>query len=70
MAYQVNIYGFAIPIDCSLKVVPFGLCFVQVMPLLRISIWLLRRRDINLACSGLGLFLGDLGIFEAKLYTS
>ena len=58
--------GFAIAIDCTLKVVPFGFCSVQVMPLFRISFWLLRRSDKNSSCSGLRFFL-DLGIFEANL---
>ena len=29
--------GFAIAIDCTLKVAPFSFCSVQVMPLFRIS---------------------------------
>ena len=33
--------GFATAIDCTLTVVPFGFCFFQVMPLFRISLWLL-----------------------------
>ena len=48
--------GFAIVIDCTLKVVPFGFSSVQDMPLFRISFWLLRRSDVNLACSSLRLF--------------
>ena len=42
--------------DCTLKVVPFGFCSVQVMPLLRISLWFLRRSQENLSCSGLRFF--------------
>ena len=59
--------GFAI--DCTLKVVPFGFCSVKVMPLFRISFWLLRKSDTNLSFSGLRPFW-DLGIFEANMYTS
>ena len=50
--------GFAIATDCTLKVVPFNFCFVQVMPLFRISFWLLRRSEKNSSCSGLRHFLG------------
>ena len=35
---------------------PFGFCSVQVMPLFRISFWLIRRSDKNWSCSGLQLF--------------
>ena len=48
--------GFALVIGCTLKVVPFSLCFVQVMPLFRISFWLLRRSYKKVVCSGLQLF--------------
>ena len=61
--------GFDIAIDCTLKVVPFGFYSVQVMPLFRISFWLLRQSGENLACRGLWLFW-DLGIFEANIFTS
>ena len=61
--------GFAIAINCTLKVVPFGFCFVQVMPLFRISFCLHRRGDKKSAWSSLRLF-GDLGIIEANLYPS
>ena len=47
---------FAIAIECTLKVVPFGFWSVQVMPLFRISFWLPRRSDKNLTCSNLRLF--------------
>ena len=58
--------GFAIAMDCTLKVVPFGFCSVQVMPLFRISFQLLRKSDKN---SSFGIFW-DQGIFEANQYTS
>ena len=61
--------GFAIAIDCTLKVVHFAFCSVQVKPLFRISFWLLRRSDGNLSCSGLRLFFRDSGIFEANIFT-
>ena len=61
--------GFAIAIDCTLKVVHFGFCSVQVMSCFRISFWFLRRSDKKSACNSLQLF-GDLGIFEPNLYTS
>ena len=68
--YIKSVYnGFAITIDCTLTVVPFGFCSVQVMPLFRNSFWLLFRSDISFACSGLRLFC-DLGILEANQYTS
>ena len=60
---------FSIAIDCTLKVVPIGFCSVRVIPLFRISLWLLRRSDKNMSCSGLRIF-GDLGILEANIYTS
>ena len=50
--------GFAIVIDCTLKVVPFDFFSVQVMSLSRICFWLLRRSNQNFTCSGLRLFLG------------
>ena len=53
--------GFAIVIDCTLKVVPFGFSSVQVMALFRISFWLLSRSDKNLACSNLSLIFYNLG---------
>ena len=40
--------GFAIAIDCILKVVPFGFCFVKVMPLFIISFWLLRHQRYSI----------------------
>ena len=54
--------GFAIAIHCTLKVVHFGFCSVQVMPLFRISFWIITRSDKNLACSGLRLFFVVVGI--------
>ena len=45
--------GFAIAIDCTLNVVPFGFCFVEVIHLFRIMFWLTRKSEKNLACSGL-----------------
>ena len=47
---------FAIAIDFTFKVVPLGFCSVQVRPFFRISFWLHRRSDKNLACSKLRLF--------------
>ena len=61
--------GFAIAIDCTIKVAPFSFCSVQVMPLFRISFRSLRRSDKSSSCSGLRHFW-DLGIFEANLNTS
>ena len=49
--------GFAIAIHCTLKVVPFGFCSVQVMPLIKISIWLHLVTNICLSAT-CGLFLG------------
>ena len=51
--YHKSVYnGFAIAIDCTLIVVLFGFCSLQVMPVFRISFWLLRRSDTNFACNG------------------
>ena len=36
LVYQVNINGFAIALDCTLKVVHFSFCSVQVMPLFKL----------------------------------
>ena len=65
-----SIYNeFAIAIDSTLEVVPFGFCSVQVMPLFGTSFCLLRRSDKIFAYSGLLLFW-DLSRFKAILYTS
>ena len=50
--------GFAIAIDCTLKVVPFGFCSVLVMHLFRISFWLLRRSEFFFGLQRLVAFLG------------
>ena len=64
-----SIYNvFAIDIDWTLKVVPFGLWSVQVMPFFRISFWLLRRSDTNLSCSGLRFFLWLRHIWGWSIY--
>ena len=70
--YIKSIYNeFAIAKDFTLKLVPFSFCSVQVMPLFRISFWLLRRGDEKFSCSGLRFFVClYTGIFEANTYTS
>ena len=50
--------GVAIAIASTFKVVPFCFCSAQGMPLFRISCWLVKRGDKNLAYSGLRLFGG------------
>ena len=67
---QVNKKRFYIALDCTLEVVPFVFCFVQVMPFFRISFWGHRRSDNILACSGLPFFFWNLDKYEANLYTS
>ena len=52
---------FALAIDCTLKVISFGFCSVQFMPLFRISFWIPRRSDTKIG-------LQRLAALKKKIY--
>ena len=71
LVYQIkSIYnGFAIAIYCTLKVVPFNFCSVQVSLLSESSFGYIGEVTKNHLAAACVLFW-DITIFETNLYTS